>query len=78
MPRSVNEWLKDALGANLPLSKRPVSLVTVCVEGSWLVQVTDVPTGIVIVSGTKAKSDISASTEVGSGVGVGSAVGVVG
>ena len=47
--------MKVAFGARLPLSKTPLSLVTVWVVESLLVQVTVVPTLTVSVAGEKAK-----------------------
>lgn len=69
-------WLKVLPGGRFPLLKTPVSLVTVCVVASLLVQVTVVPVGTVSVAGANEKLDTVTALPDGGGVVVGGVVGV--
>ena len=76
LPALVNVWLKELPGARFPLLKAPVSLVTVCVVESLLVQVTVAPVGTVSVAGANEKLDIVTALADGGGVVVDGVVGV--
>ena len=67
----MKEYRKESPFDRLPLSKKPSSLVTVWGTESWLVQITMLPTEMVIVFGLKANPEMLISVEDGAGDGSG-------